>query len=204
MTLGQKLKELVRCHKKTYGIGINNAPYIVVTKIDDRAIRCPYHRVWESMMMRAYSEKYHIKRPTYIDVSVCKEWLLFMAFREWMETQDWKGKQLDKDIIVPGNKIYSPKTCCFVSPAINSLLFNNKKHDPNKLLGVDYIGNAPRFKAGIRKHNKSIHLGVFDTPEEAHLVYINTKAEHILLIANEQTDIRIRDGLIRHAELLTQ
>jgi hypothetical protein len=41
------------------------------------------------------------------------------AFKKWMEQQDWDGKCLDKDIIAPGSKLYSPETCAFVLKATN-------------------------------------------------------------------------------------
>ena len=39
-----------------------------------------------------------------------------------MESQEWEGKQLDKDIVIPGNKVYSPDACIFVDKRINNLM----------------------------------------------------------------------------------
>lgn len=71
------------------------------------------------MLERCYSEKLLESNPSYIGTSVCSEWLYATAFKEWMEKQNWQGKSLDKDIIVPGSKLYSPDTCAFVSQATN-------------------------------------------------------------------------------------
>ena len=84
---------------------------------------------------------------SYKGVEVCEEWYNFQNFAEWCETQkflnakDVKGKsyQLDKDILVKGNKIYSPDTCCFVPPEINSLFINAKYLS---------LSITPRMKAG--------------------------------------------------------
>jgi hypothetical protein len=55
---------------------------------------------------------------------VCNEWHNFQNFAEWFcknycdaSMDKW---QLDKDIIVPGNRVYSPETCCFVPNAVNN------------------------------------------------------------------------------------
>ena len=74
------------------------------------------------MLDRAYSDKYKQRQPTYRDVTVCEEWHSFMRFRAWMVEQDWEGKELDKDILFQGNKVYSPDTCVFVDKAVNLFL----------------------------------------------------------------------------------
>ena len=76
---------------------------------------------WQNMLQRCYDPKYHVKRPTYIGCSVCAEWHNFQNFAKWMSKQNCEGKQLDKDIKVEGNKVYSPETCMFVTPAENTV-----------------------------------------------------------------------------------
>ena len=66
--------------------------------------------------------EYLERRPAYKDVVVRQEWLTFSNFKRWMEKQDWEGKQLDKDIIVLGNKVYSPETCAFVLGVTNGFI----------------------------------------------------------------------------------
>lgn len=86
------------------------------------------YRAWRSMLCRSFDKKYKIKEPTYKDVTCCDEWLLFDNFYEWLHSQEnfdkWlfgNGWALDKDILVKGNKIYSPETCCLVPQNVNSL-----------------------------------------------------------------------------------
>lgn len=71
------------------------------------------------MLERCYNEKYLESYPSYIGTSVCSEWLYTTTFKEWMEKQDWQGKCLNKDIIVPRSKLYSPDTSAFVLQATN-------------------------------------------------------------------------------------
>lgn len=89
------------------GVGINDATYSVYrykgsAGSQKRIWACPFYRTWGTMLGRCYSDKFHEQNPTYVGCTVCDEWLTFSKFKAWMETQDWKDKQLDKDILVPG------------------------------------------------------------------------------------------------------
>ena len=75
---------------------------------------------WQRMLERCYCYKYQDKFPTYKDCTVCDEWLNFQAFAEWFTARYKDGYQLDKDIKVKGNKIYSPETCKLVSQKDNA------------------------------------------------------------------------------------
>jgi len=77
------------------------------------------YAVWQSMIGRCYDASYQEKAPTYIGCSVCLEWHNFQNFAKWFDENYIDDYQLDKDIKVKGNKIYSPATCLFVSPAEN-------------------------------------------------------------------------------------
>lgn len=91
--------------KLVYGVGINDCP-----KGETKGNKI--YKTWAGMLKRCYSDAYHIERPTYKDCKVCGEWLTYSNFAEWAKTQDYEGKQLDKDIITPGNKIYCPENVC--------------------------------------------------------------------------------------------
>ncbi len=67
------------------------------------------------MLQRCYSESYLNKRPSYRGCSVCEEWKTFSNFMAWMKNKNMENLELEKDILVPGNKLYSPETCVFVS-----------------------------------------------------------------------------------------
>ncbi|AUR82841.1 hypothetical protein NVP1029O_08 [Vibrio phage 1.029.O._10N.261.55.A7] len=76
------------------------------------------YRRWAVMLQRCYSPGWHEKHPTYKDCEVCEEWQEFQAFADWFEEnypKDGICYDLDKDIRVLGNKIYSPETCKFVT-----------------------------------------------------------------------------------------
>lgn len=183
------------------GVGINDADYMTSAVINGKSIQCHFYVRWKRMIDRCYSKKYQEVRPTYIGCSVCKEWLLFSNFKLWMSSQDWKGKQLDKDIIKYGNKVYSPDTCVFISLALNSLLNNSEQCRRVYPQGVTRAKSKGKFIAQIW-NGKSIMLGRFSSVPEASGAYKNAKRRIILVAAEKQTDRRIKAGLRLHAQML--
>ena len=185
-----------------FGLGINDAIYQVVYKANGKRLVCPYYRKWVDMLSRAYSIDFHETNPTYKDVTVCKEWLTFSSFRKWMQRQDWKGLELDKDIINPGNKVYSPENCCFVSRGLNALLINSESNRGALPRGVSFNKQKNIFRSDCRFYGKLKHLGYFGSVELASLVYRKFKANLVVEAAFDQTDERIERGLMHHARLI--
>lgn len=144
------------------------------------------YQSWKGMLSRCYSTSNLKRNPCYLDKQVCKEWHNFQVFSQWMSEnynpETMKGWHLDKDILVKGNKIYSPETCCFVPPDINYIFVRNSG-DREYPIGVTYKENA--FRATLNKKYKSHHIGRFKTPEEAFQAYKIAKEEYIKEIAEE-------------------
>ena len=74
-----------------------------------------YYR-WKNMIQRCYDKKVHKKyKPEYKDKSVCEEWLNYSNFKIWFDEHFVPSKNnqidLDKDLLVQGNKVYSSETC---------------------------------------------------------------------------------------------
>ena len=70
---------------------------------------------WHDMICRCYNEKRLKKFSTYRDCTVCNEWHNFQVFAEWFNENYIEGLELDKDIKIKGNRVYSPSTCQFAS-----------------------------------------------------------------------------------------
>ena len=121
-----------------------------------------------------------------------------------MQTQDWKGKELDKDLLIEGNRIYSAATCVFVSRAVNSLLTDKKVSKGKYPQGVYLNKRAKKFRAQINIKSKAVHLGYFNTVDEAEFTYTTARASYIREIAAEESDEKIIIGLLRHAEKFEQ
>lgn len=191
-------KASVANRRLTYGVGINDSGYIVSPTINGERFHCPFYTKWQSMLQRCYSVKSQNRKPTYIGCSVCDEWLTFSAFKSWMEKQDWENKELDKDIVFSGNKIYSPTTCIFVSPEINKLLTDNAAVRGKHPKGVSFVSRLNKFVSKCRIGVEEKYLGLFDTSEEASSEYKKIKSNYIISIANQQLE-PLKGYLIRIA-----
>ena len=83
------------------------------------------YKHWSGMIERCFDKNFKINNPTYENVTCCKEWLCFSTFAEWCRDRKAFGKgiklNLEKDVIVKGNKTYSPELCEMVPHQINGL-----------------------------------------------------------------------------------
>ena len=167
------------------------------------------YQLWKSMLCRCYDEKYSNKYPTYKDCEVSDNFKYFPYFKDWCSKQTWFGKegwQLDKDILVKGNKVYSEDTCCFVPKDLNSLLTHRKKDKGLYPVGVSYKPRINRYIAQIRKFKENIHLGCFNTPDEAFNAYKEAKEDYIKEVANkwkDQIDPRVYEALMNYQVEIT-
>ncbi len=154
---------------------------------------CPLYDKWKSMIHRCYSGK------DYSNVTVCEEWLTFSNFKSWMEKQDWEGKELDKDLLTLGAKIYSPETCCFISRKLNSVLINLfRVRDSKYLMGVQEYPDrgAKRFKSQINMGEGTKFLGWFYSEQSAHRAWQEKKLEYLNSLDLPQEDRKILKVLI--------
>lgn len=88
-------------------------------KAHSRRIKSACYTCWHNMIKRCYCTSYQEKYPWYKGCSVTPEWHNFQTFADWYYDNYIEGYELDKDIKVFGNKVYSPEFCQFISPEIN-------------------------------------------------------------------------------------
>lgn len=182
------------------GIGVNDVQYQVKNTRDNTM--CPYYILWRNMLVRCYNREKQIIDPTYIGCSVCDNWLYFSKFKQWMILQDWIGNELDKDVINPGNKIYSPENCAFVTKEVNTILNSHSNNRGAFPQGVSLYKATGRFQAKCSINNIRKHLGYFNTAEQAHDVYKKFKSKVIRTLSLKQSNPLVANGLIKHADLL--
>lgn len=137
------------------------------------------YRVWIDMIRRCYSEIRYDKYKVYNDCSVCDEWLCYANFKKWYENNHYNvGNEamcIDKDILVKGNKVYSPDTCVFVPQRINKLFLNSAKTRGKYPVGVSYHKMLKRFTAQLRIDTNKSKVTYHDTAEEAFYSYKSMK-----------------------------
>lgn len=168
-------------HKsKLYGVGIND---LYLTQ------KSTLYSVWKGMLERCYKSntKYH----SYQDCYVCEEWHKLSGFRKFFDDNYIEGFALDKDFLFPGNKVYSPNTCIFIPKEINSLLIRCGRYKNGNLHGVNFNRKLGKYVANVScsKTGKRIHIGVYNTKEEAEKAYILKKSEIIRNIADKYKDV---------------
>lgn len=167
--------------KTLHGIGyLGVGKY--VSRVDGKRPHC--YGVWDAIIDRCYCNKE--KYPAYCDQTiVCDEWHNYQNFARWYEENEYEcnGRlHVDKDILYPGNKIYSPYHCLLVPQRINMLFANkpNKRGLPNGIR---------EEKGGYTARYNGKELGVYGTIEEAYGVYAETKERAIKQIADEYINI---------------
>lgn len=154
----------------------------------------PQYRTWTGILKRCYNEKFHKNHPTYKDVTVCESWLNFQNFGKWYDENhyeiDGEKMALDKDILIKGNKIYSPETCIFVPECINNLFVKNNATRGQLPIGVTYLKDkmSPYQVRCRNAKRKNVTIGYCKTPQEAFEVYKKFKENVIKQIANEFKD----------------
>lgn len=179
---GNKLK------KKVYGIGVND--------IDLPAKEIESYPTWASMLQRCYSQKCQDSKPTYIGCSVHEGWHLLSVFHEFYTKHYKPGYQLDKDILFPENKRYSPDTCIFVPAWVNLFVIDRAAKRGTYPIGVCKKGD--KFLAQIKVNGKDKHLGYFTTPEQAHTAWKQAKRQQVIDRQQEldQIDPRLFQALL--------
>ena len=146
------------------------------------------------MLSRCYNEKIQNRQKTYKCCTVCEEWKNFSNFKEWYESHTCgdSSLNLDKDILVKGNKEYGPDNCCIVPEFINTLFTNGKANRGKYPLGVHAEkSNAcgiVYYRGAFVVDQKNIKLGTFKTPEEAFQKYKEYKEQYIKDTAKRYKD----------------
>lgn len=150
--------------------------------------RCTIYATWHGMLTRCYSNAKSKRDYVYDDCTVCEKWHNFQNFKKWYNENyyevDNEKMNLDKDILIKGNKIYSPDTCVFVPREVNTLFIKSNTIRGKHPLGVYYNKQHQKFKSQYKRHNRVIHLGYFDNEVDAFYVYKKYKEKYIKEVAD--------------------
>lgn len=195
------------------GVGINDAPYQVQPMVNGKQICCPFYRRWKSMVGRCYSEHLLQIDPQYLECFVNNRWHYFMPFRAWMEDKIWQGLHLDKDMLVPENKEYSPDTCVFIPHYLNCLLTTRSNYRGKYPLGVKLAksANVTAYQGVVNggERGKELYMGRKPTPMEAHHLWQRGKIqvihENLKRYEKEEFFIQeVKESLIRRANKIQE
>ncbi len=164
----------------TYGIGyIGVGPY--KTAVNGKHTKA--YNVWMGMLQRVRCPNSKRVARNYEGTSIDIRWLNYQNFAAWYEQEINKfgpvdfGWEIDKDFLIPGNRMYSPDTCCLIPQSINVLMVSSCFSRGTLPLGVSY--KRKRYRASVRMFGKNKNLGVYSTIREAQLAYWSAKFESI-------------------------
>lgn len=164
-----------------YGVGILGD---VKTKVNGKFTK--EYSTWSNILQRCYDKEKQEEFPRYKGCLVCDEWLYFPNFIDWCHSQSNWGKviqdrnkfHIDKDILVKGNKVYGPETCCFVPNIINGLFTKNNAKRGLLPIGVSEEYGKLRSRCN-NPYGKDYYKYGFTTPEEAFIFYKQCKQKVI-------------------------
>ena len=168
-------------------------------------VKTKEYELWHRMLRRCYSDKSKKQRPTYEGCEVSENFKYYEYFYEWCNKQigfDVKGFDLDKDLLIKGNKVYSEDSCVFLPKEINSLLTKSTASRGEHLIGVCWHKTKKAFVARVsRNKGKREHLGLFNTEIEAFNAYKQAKEDYIKEQADKwksQIDPRAYEALMKY------
>ena len=188
------------------GVGIIGTKY----PVSEGGVLTKEYELWTGMLERCYSDGFKKKQPTYEGCKASENFKSYEYFYEWCHKQigftnkDW---QLDKDLLVKGNKVYNENTCVFLPKEVNSLLIKSTASRGEHLIGVYWHKRGKAFAAKVNKNKgKQEHLGLFKTEIEAFNAYKKAKEAFIKEQANKwkgQIDDRAYNALMNYTVEIT-
>jgi len=144
---------------------------------------------WRNMLTRVYNPKELIKHPIYKNSSVVEDWHNFQNFAEWFYQQpnhEIACHDLDKDLLIPGNKVYRPEACSFVPQQINKLFVYSLERKGDLPVGVSM--NGKYYQVNVSNGNEMKYIGTYHTVTEAEEVYKREKKKVAIEAANKYKD----------------
>lgn len=153
------------------------------SQIDGKNTRV--YNIWLHMRNRCTDgSRSHKTNPTYIGCNLYKDWYDYDIFHTWVMSNkfyNYKCRkdfyyQLDKDLLIKHNKVYSPDTCEFLPKEINTFLTKRESCRGNTPLGV-YLFKDNLFRSMVNNPftGKSEHLGLYSDKIEAFETYKKRK-----------------------------
>ena len=182
------------------GVGINDVGAPTWWIENGKKVNCPIYSCWNRMLERGHSLKFKTKYSAYDGVTVHPDWHRLSKFTEWLNTQpqvNWQELQIDKDLLVKGNKVYGPDTCCFLTNRENSVFRPRNSIKLGSVSKNDRYERKKPWMCRITRCNKHFFIGSFSTKEEAEFVAMRESMPIVIEIANANPHQFIRDAMYR-------
>ena len=147
---------------------------------------------WKAMLKRCIDPMADKSTESYIECEVCEEWKSFQNFAKWYYENEYTCNNepicVDKDILIHGNKIYSPNTCILVPQRINLLFIKELKKRGELPIGVQKHTHGG-YTSLLSMHEGKKYLGYFYDPILAFATYKKEKEKYIKEVADSYKNI---------------
>jgi len=185
--------------------------YVQQYTVDGKRKNTRLYNLWDSLSKRSNPTRKFLERfPSYEGCE--NKFTTFQSFAVWCVSQDGytevdsnnKVWHLDKDVLYPGNKIYSPTTCCFVPEEVNCALTYCTQARGDFPLGVysrKLKSGKTVYRSTTRIAGERVNVGPFTTAELAHRHWQLSKIEAFVTLREKYSEYpNIFAGLSRHIE----
>lgn len=157
------------------------------------------HKAWSGVIERCYSTRLRHSRPCYSDVTISGDWHNFQNFAKWFYSQRGAelGWEIDKDLLVTGNKHYSPETCILLPRRLNTAIIHVGSNE--NVLGYSYHPVSKLYSTMVSTPAGGRNI-YFKTKDECVKYYYKSKSEQLSSLANEwreELDPKAFDSFIR-------
>jgi hypothetical protein len=151
----------------------------------------PQYKKWTEILNRCYNRKNDGNLTTYEHCKMSDDWHNFQNFAKWYDENYYEishshlscKMHIDKDILVKGNKVYSPETCVFVPQFINNIFTKRESLRGECVIGVRKV--RENYVAQITMAGKKHMLGTYKNELDAFYKYKQVKEGYIKEVANE-------------------
>ena len=171
---------------KDYWQPMGNGGILGNFSFEDEPSKNKYYGTWSNMLDRCINKSNVNYRP---EGSISERWMIFSNFlddvkeivgcTEMKEYPNFKW-DIDKDLLVYGNQMYSLETCCFIPNEMN-IYISKYKHESKeyKFIGLQPSGSL-KFRSQVHYYNGGRYCvptsaGIY----EVHEGYWNKKFEII-------------------------
>ena len=165
---------------KIYGVGFNSGKrgHGFPAKTKEGVLREYDH--WRRMLQRSYDVKWQTLHPTYTECEVDKSWWDYQDFARDFHDCEYRPKNsdLDKDLLVVGNKVYSKELCVYLPEEIN------------KTIIIEGTVSRWHSRDQVFEYNcNGIYLGRSSCPIKLGKLWVDTKIDRIKYLAGKYKDV---------------
>jgi hypothetical protein len=146
-------------------------------------------RKWFSIVERC-GDAFQKRNPAYLGCT--NEFGDFQDFVEWHRSQRGYGRglEIDKDLLVRGNKTYKAEACTLLPKRLNQVLTALNRPEGPLPLGVAFLKRERLYlSTSSDGAGNVVRLGYFKNPDEAFQVYKTFKEGLIRKYAEDYRDV---------------